>query len=110
MKTLVVTLLLLFQLQPLAGSAICLLCSDRPSEEECEMPEQRTVAHGSMSESGSPAPGCALASICAASALAVPGLSEGQESIIPLHLAAAKPATVPLVGVASAPPFHPPRA
>lgn len=109
MKTLVATLLLLFQLQPLAGSAVCLLSSDGPKQ-ECEMPEQRTAAHGSMFESGSPAQGCALASACAASALAVPSLSEGQESIIPLHLAAARPATVPLVSVASAPPFHPPRA
>lgn len=110
MKALVATLLLLFQLQPLAGSAVCLLASDRPSEAECGMPEQRTVAHDSMVESGAPAPGCALASVCAASALAVPSLSEGQESIIPLYSAAATPAAVSIVSVASAPPFHPPRA
>jgi hypothetical protein len=110
MKTLVATFLLLFQLQPLAGSAACLLSSDRPSNEECEMPEQRTPAHSSLLESGSLPQGCALASICAASALAVPSLSEGQESVIPLHSAAATPIAVLLFGVASAPPFHPPRA
>ena len=110
MKSLVATLLLLFQLQPLAGSAVCLLSSDLLSKQECPMPEQRAAAHGSVSESGSPAQGCALASICAASALAVPGLSEGQESVIPLDSAAITPAAVPLAEVASAPPFHPPRA
>jgi len=109
MKSLIATLLLLFQLQPLAGSAVCLLSSDGPSKQECEMPDQHT-AQGSLLETGSPTQGCALASACAASALAVPGLSEGQESVIPLHSAAATPAAFTLVGVASAPPFHPPRA
>jgi hypothetical protein len=74
------------------------------------MPEQRTAAHDTRLESGAPAQGCALASICAASALAIPSLSEGQESVIPLHSTAATPIAVPLFGVASAPPFHPPRA
>lgn len=110
MKPLVATLLLLFQLQPLWGSAACLLSSDRPSKEECEMQEQHGAAQGSLLESGSPTKGCTLASVCAASALAVPSLSEGQESITPLHSAAAIPAAVTLDGVASAPPFHPPRA
>lgn len=110
MKTLVATLLLLFQLQPLAGSAVCLLSSDGPSQQECEMPEQRPAAHGSVLEAGSPTQGCALASVCAASALAVPSLSDGQESMVPLHSAAATPAAVTPDGVVSAPPFHPPRA
>jgi hypothetical protein len=110
MKTLVATLLLLLQLQPLFGSAACLLSSDRPSKQECEMPEQRTPAQGSVLQSGSPSQGCALASVCATSALAVPSLSDGRESIIPLHSAAVIHAAVALTGVVSAPPFHPPRA
>lgn len=73
------------------------------------MPEQHP-AQGSVLEGGSPIQGCALASICAASALAVPSLSEGQESVIPLHSAAATQPAVSIVSVASAPPFHPPRA
>ncbi len=108
MKILAASLLLLFQLQPVLGSAVCLLSSDRPSNEECEMPDQH-IAQGSLLESGAPTQGCALASACAASALAVPGLAEGQESIIPLHSAAATPAAATLNGIASAPPFHPPR-
>jgi len=109
MKTLVATILLLFQLQPVLGSAVCLLSSDRPSKQECEMPGQRTNPQASLLESGSATQGCALASACAASALAVPELSEGQESIIPLQSAAATPVAVTLDGVVSAPPFHPPR-
>jgi len=74
------------------------------------MPKQRTAAQGSVLQSGSPSQGCALASVCATSALAVPSLSDSQESIIPLHSAAATLAAVTLTGVISAPPFHPPRA
>ena len=109
MKTLVATLLLLFQLQPVFGSAVCSLSSDRPSNEECEMPGQH-AAKGSLLKSGPLSQGCALASICAASAPAVPSLSEDQETTFPLRLAQATPAAVTLVGVVSAPPFHPPRA
>ena len=110
MKTFVATFLLLFQLQPVLGSAVCLLSSDRPSKQECEMPEQRTSTQASLLESGAAIQGCALASACTASAPAVPGLCEGQESVIPLHSAAITRAAAPLVGVAAAPPFHPPRA
>lgn len=110
MKTLVATLLLLFQLQPVFGSAVCLLSWDRPSKPECEMPEQRSSTQASLLESGSHTQGCALASACAASALAVPSLSEGQESIMPLQSAAATSPALTPDGVASAPPFHPPRA
>jgi len=110
MKTLVATLLLLFQLQPLAGSAVCLLSSDRPSEQECEMPEQRTATHSSVLESGSPTQGCALASACAARTLAAPSFADGQESITPLRSLSSLPVAATLDGVASAPPFHPPRA
>lgn len=72
------------------------------------MPDQHS-AQGSMLVSGAPTQGCALASACAASALAVPGLAEGRESIIPLHSAAATSAPATFNGVTSAPPFHPPK-
>jgi hypothetical protein len=74
------------------------------------MPEQRTAAHGGELQSGASSQGCAFASVCATSALAVLSLSDGQESIIPLHSAAATPAAVTLTGIVSAPPFHPPKA
>jgi hypothetical protein len=110
MKAVIATLLLLFQLQPLAGSAVCLLSSDRASKQDCEMPEQHTATHSSLLESGSPTQGCALASACAARALAAPSFSDGQESLTPLRSSSVFPASATLDGVVSAPPFHPPRA
>jgi hypothetical protein len=110
MKSLVATLLLLFQLQPLAGSAACLFSPDRAGAQECEMPEQRAPAHASVLESGSQGQGCALAFVCATSALAVPSLSEGHESAIPLDNAGSTPAVQTLTSVASSSLFHPPRA
>ena len=112
MKSLVATLLLLFQLQPLAGSVACLLSPERAGGQECEMtkPEQRTAPVSSVLQAGDPGQGCALALACATSAPAVPSLSGGQESIVPAHSATAVAVPVTLTGVASAPPFHPPRA
>lgn len=110
MKPLIATLLLLFQLQPVVGSVACLFSPGRTDKQECEMPEQRTATAGSVVQNGSTNQGCALALVCARSALAVPSFSEGQESIVPLHSAAAPPSAVALAGIASSPPFHPPRA
>jgi len=111
MKLFIATLLLLFQLQPLVGSAACLLSSDRPSQSECEMPEQRTAAPASVLQSGFAGQGCALALACAPSTtLGVPSLSVRKISIVPLHSAAASSAAVTLTSVASLPPFHPPKA
>jgi hypothetical protein len=110
MKSLVATLLLLFQLQPLLGSAACLISSERPSKLECEMPEQHATPAGSVLQSGSPSQGCALAFACATSALTVPTFSEGQESSIPLDSVLPSSIALTLTSVVSAPPFHPPRA
>ena len=110
MKSLVATVLLLFQLQPVAGSAACLFSSEQASNPECEMPEQRAGAQGSLLQSGSPTQGCALAFVCARSAIAVPSLSDSQESILPLHSDTTTPATETFTDVVSVPPFHPPRA
>ena len=110
MKPLIATLLLLFQLQPVVGSVACLFSPERADKQECEMPEQRAATTGSVVQSGSASQGCALAFVCARSAVAVPSFSDGQESIVPLHSAAAPKSAITLTGVASSPPFHPPRA
>jgi hypothetical protein len=109
MKPVVATLLLLFQLQPLAGSVACLFSSERADKQECEMPDQPGAPVASVLESASAGQECALALACARSALAVPSFSQGQESDIPLHSSAALVSAVTLKGVASSPPFHPPR-
>ena len=110
MKPLLATLLLLFQLQPLAGSVACLFAPDRADKQECEMPEQPAAPAASVLESASAGQGCGLALVCARSALAVPSFSEGQESVAPLHSAGVPRCVVTLTGVVSSPPFHPPRA
>ena len=110
MKPVVTTLLLLFQLQPLAGSVACLFSPERAGKQECEMPEQRAAPAASVLESASASQGCALALACARSAPAVPSFSQGQESVVQLHSAAALLSAVTLTGVSTSPPFHPPRA
>lgn len=110
MKTALATLLLLFQLQPLIGSAACVLFSDQPTEQTCEMPEQRPGTPASVLQSGSASQGCALGFVCARSTIAAPSFTSGEESTIPLHLAAAPSPAGTLTDIASAPPFHPPKA
>jgi hypothetical protein len=110
MKLLVAGVLLVFQMQALVGAVACLLSFEQADKQECEMPEQRAAPAASVLESASAGQGCALGFVCARSALAVPSFSEGQESVVPLHSAAAPLSAVILTGVASSPPFHPPRA
>jgi hypothetical protein len=74
------------------------------------MPEHGALPYGTVNQSGSPAPSCALASVCAPTPLAIVSLAENLESIIPLHAAATIMAAATLSGISSAPPFHPPRA
>jgi hypothetical protein len=110
MKAFLAVLLLLVQLQPLAGTALCLSFSDGASQKECEMPEHETVPRSALAQSETAAPNCALASVCSPSPLAVPSLTEGVVIItaLPPEVAITHPAT--LASVFSAPPFHPPRA
>lgn len=110
MKTALATLLLLFQLQPLVGSAACARFSDRPSEATCEMPEQRPATPASELQSGAAGEGCALGFVCARTTIAAPSFTGGEESTTPFHLAAASSPAGTLTSIASAPPFHPPKA
>jgi hypothetical protein len=88
MKTVLAALLLLFQLQPFVGSAACALLSDRPTEQTCEMPEQRRTTPASEVQSGAASQGCALGFVCARTKFAAPSFTGGEESTTPLHLAA----------------------
>lgn len=110
MKGLLATLLLLFQLQPIVGTAACLTFSDRAAATECEMPDDEAMPYGSLVQAGSPTPMCALASICAASSLAIPSVPEGNETVVPHHSTALLAVALTFTDVASPPPFHPPKA
>jgi hypothetical protein len=109
MKTVLATLLLLTQLQPLLGTAACLGLADRRSQEECQMPEHGAMPQGSSAQAPSPVPNCALSQACAPSPLAVVILPEKLENISALHSESPTLTVATLSSVSSAPPFHPPR-
>jgi hypothetical protein len=109
MKSLLAALLLLLQLQPLFGAVECLTISDRANQPECQMPEHGMVPHSTIAQTESPAPNCALASACAPSPLAIVSLRESPESAIALNSEPLITASATLLGISSAPPFHPPR-
>ncbi len=109
MKAVFAALLLLFQLQPVFGSVICLGVSDRAAQQECRMPDHGPASTTTLAAPGAADQSCELATICTPAPLAVPGLSSSLETAIPmLGSAGALAATVPL-GISPAPPFHPPR-
>lgn len=108
-KSLLAGLVLLLQLQPALGAAACLGFSERAAQ-ECEMPEHGAVPHSSLMQPGSPVPSCALAAICTPSPLAIPTAADGPESVVALPAEAVITPPIALLGIFSAPPFHPPRA
>ena len=110
MKTPLVALLLLLQLQPLLGTVVCLSFSDVAARSECEMPDNVAVPYSGVAHTQSPALNCALASVCAPSPLAVVGLAESIESVVAFCSPSPIMAAPALFGISSAPPFHPPRA
>jgi len=110
MKAVLAAFLLLVQLQPLAGTALCLGFSDRASQTECEMPEHGAVPDSALAQSESALPTCALASVCSPSPLAVPSLTEDAVTTTALLPEVAITRTTALVSIFSAPPFHPPKA
>ena len=110
MKSILAALVLLLQLQPLLGTAACLRLSDQAGKPECQMPDHSAMPYSSVAQTQSPAPNCALASVCAPSPLAILSLPENLESVIALHSESPIVATAALFGISSAPPFHPPRA
>jgi hypothetical protein len=110
MKSILAALVLLLQLQPLFGTVACLALSDRASQAECQMPEHGAKPPSTVAQTESPAPNCALASVCAPSPLTIVSLSENLESIVALYSKPPVMAATTLFGISSAPPFHPPRA
>lgn len=110
MKAVVALLLLLVQLQPLAGTALCLGFSDRAIQQQCEMPEHGTVPHSTLVPTDSPSPDCAIASVCSPSPLAVPSLTDDVVNTTPLPPEVVMTHIATLASIFSAPPFHPPKA
>ena len=117
MRSLASMVLLLLQLGPVAGAAVCLHDTLAPAAAECPMGEQADrieVAAATVSQSGGTppadmAPGeCALASFCLSATV-----TEVQAPLAvdfwAVQLRVPLPAVEsPLVALAGAPPFHPP--
>lgn len=110
MKAVFAALLLLFQLQPVLGTVACLDLSDRPAQQECQMPEHGRMQTTSISVSGAAAQSCQLATICTPAPLAIPGLFTSLETRVPVHEGARMLAATLPRGISPAPSFHPPRA
>jgi hypothetical protein len=109
MKAVFAVLLLLFQLQPVLGTVVCLGLSDRPAKQECKMPDHGQMPVRSVTMPGPAAQGCQSAAICAPAPLAIPAWFTQLETATPL-LEGGTSLAATLLGISPAPPFHPPRA
>jgi hypothetical protein len=109
MLRVVATLLLLFQLGPLVGTALCLHAGG-PQHAQCGMAGHKVATDPVLSQSE---PGgiqsCALASVCAPAVPAVPRFAPQLNFVIPTYrIAVVKPPSL-APGDPLAPPLHPPR-
>ena len=117
MRSLVSMVLLLLQLGPVAGAAVCLHDTLAPAAAECPMSEQAhpvTVATATMSEPSSTGPSdmapgdCALASFCLSASVTTvqaPLAVDFRASHLRVALTAVESSPETL---AAAPPLHPP--
>jgi len=110
MRSAFAALLLLLQLQPVLGTAVCLGLMQQPNQAQCEMPEHGAVPSQSLSESAPiPIPNCALASVCVPAPLALPDFANPPGKATVLGTAPAIAGLDLPLDVSSAPPFPPPR-
>ena len=108
MKAVFAVLLLLFQLQPVLGTVVCLGPSDR-AKQECKMPDHGQMPKTSITIASIAAQNCQSAAICAPAPLAIPAWFTQLETATPL-LEGGTSLAATLLGISPAPPFHPPRA
>jgi len=111
MRALVASLMLLFQLQPLLGSAACLGLFDPQTRQGCEMPGHRRAPLSDITLQGATtAQGCHLAAICGPASLAIPVVPRGLESAAPpLHRVGVLAVDLPH-DISLSPPARPPSA
>ncbi len=107
---LLAALVLLLQLQPVIGAAICLHDVEL-ARAECAMPHDERPAGVALTSASTEAPGgCASMGYCAPAAPAVAKLGEHFQFTPFVHRAPALTHHLLASGESSAPPFHPPRA
>ncbi|CAN5806535.1 hypothetical protein BH24GEM1_BH24GEM1_20530 [soil metagenome] len=101
---------LLLQLQPLVGSAMCFHDAEM-AKAECTMPHDRRSIESAVAPVGADLPaGCASAGHCAPSAPAVIKLAHAFQATPVVHRAPALVLASLAPGDPLPPPFHPPRA
>jgi hypothetical protein len=100
---------LLLQLQPLAGSAMCFHDAEI-AKAECAMPHDERPAEPTLAPVGAELPtGCASAGYCAPSAPAVIKFAHSFQITTVIHGAPALVDATMAPGDPPAPPFHPPK-
>jgi hypothetical protein len=110
MKSVLASLLLLVQLQPVLGTVACFGLSERAALQDCRMAEHGQAPASSFTAAGAATQSCELATLCMPAPLAIPGFSIGLETAVALHETAVS-LTAPLPrDISPARPFHPPRA
>jgi hypothetical protein len=110
MKSLCAAILLLFQMQPLVGTAACLGLVNKP-QQDCEMPEHEAMPPRGVEAQVPMTPAsCPLATVCAPAPLAIPALPQQLVRFAALDAAPAIIFPDAPPELASAPPLPPPRA
>ena len=106
---LVLALLLLLQLDPVIGAALCLQRAHAATS-ECDMPEGANPAERSLAPAGAQVEGgCSVAQLCAQPAPVISQIDEPPQVLTLVHRAP-RPVDVTIVhSGALSPPFHPPR-
>ena len=106
MKAVLTVLVVLLQLRPVLGSAVCLHAAAHP-QQECQMPGHGGHPASALSEGGA-AQDCALGKACAPSTLVIPRSAETVSFIPLLNRAPAALVVLLRPGDSVAPPLPPP--
>jgi hypothetical protein len=109
MRLALALLVLLLQLDPLIGAALCFE-RERAASAECAMPERPTHSGSVVAPAGAQVPGgCAVAQLCAQPAPVIAELGQVFELVSVVHRAPARWDSLDAPAGVLPPPFHPPR-
>ena len=106
---LALALLLILQLDPVIGAALCFE-RERAASAECTMPERPTHLGSVVAPAGAQVPGgCTVAQLCAQPAPVIPQLGHVFQLVSVVHRAPARWDSLDAPSGVPTPPFHPPR-
>lgn len=105
---LVLALLLVLQLDPVIGAAVCF--ERAQAAHDCAMPERPTRSGSVVAPAGAQVPGeCAVAKLCAQPAPVISQLGQVFQFVSVVHRAPARWDSLDASPGVLTPPFHPPR-